>query len=211
MLRFHLFGFPIVIHWLFWATLALVGGGIQAQTPEAMQAVLVFVVAGFLSVLVHELGHAFAMRGFGDRHVGIVLHSFGGFAQGSRPRSRGQDFAVSAAGPLVQIAAGLAVWAWSRSWQPDHWLGMHLMRSFIHVSLFWAALNLLPILPLDGGQLTASLLGPKRRKAALLLSLVCAVGMAGVALDRFGLIAVLFFGMFAFDNWKQLRAGTRAG
>jgi stage IV sporulation protein FB len=205
MLRFTLFGFPIVVHWIFWVNMALIGGAIGARTPEAMQALLVWVLAGFASVLIHELGHAFAMRRYGDRYVGVMLYAFGGFARGSRRLTRRQDFVVSLAGPLVQIVAGILVWWLFDLLRPEPLLVRYFLSSFISVSLFWAILNLLPIIPLDGGHISRALFGPRRLRWALLLSLICSVAMVLVALDRFGLIAVLFFGMFAFNNWKELR------
>ncbi|MBE7496105.1 MAG: hypothetical protein HS117_14270 [Verrucomicrobiaceae bacterium] len=226
MLRFNLFGFPVFIHWMFWLNTALMGGALGAGTPEAFRSVLAWVLAVLVSILIHELGHAFAMRGFGDHRVGIVLYAFGGYAQGSRLYTRAQDIQLTAAGPGLQIAAGLAVgWAMTLWRVPNPWL-REFCDSFTVVSIFWALLNLVPILPLDGGRLCAALLGKMR--TALVISLVCAIVLAVSALDTRawvdmqtailrlidiragtriggGLFALLFFGMMAMNNWKQLR------
>jgi len=205
MLRFTLLGFPVGIHWMFWVSMALLGGATSSNTPEAMQALLGWIVVGFLSILIHELGHALTMRHYGDRQVGIILYGFGGQAQGSRHLTRQESFWVSAAGPFTQIAAAVVLWWLTDLWTPDQALLRYMLRAFINISLFWAVLNLLPIYPLDGGHISMSLFGPMRLRQALILSLVCAVGMAVFALNHFGLISVLFFGMFAFNNWKQLQ------
>ncbi len=206
MLRFPLFGFPITIHWMFWLTLALLGGVVQAtDNPEQMKRVLVWVVAGFLSVLIHELGHALTMRHFGARQVEVVLHSFGGYATCERRFGRSQSFFVSGAGPFIQIAAGVAMWWLMDVWRPDQALGVHFMRSFVNVSLIWAFLNLFPIIPLDGGHLLLAALGPKRVKTALTISLVCAVGFGILGLMRGQIFIGIFFALFAFNNWKQLK------
>lgn len=205
MLRFRFFGFPVMVHWFFWLNCALLGGAISASSPRLLQALAGWMAVAFVSVLVHELGHALAMRHFGDGRVNIILYAFGGLTRGSRWFSRSQDFFVSAAGPFVQITAAVAVWWLADFWTPGHWLPAHMMRSFISISLFWAFLNLLPIVPLDGGHIALALFGPRRERFALMLSLVCAVAMAVLAIQRFGMISVLFFGMMAFNNWKQLR------
>jgi membrane-associated protease RseP (regulator of RpoE activity) len=81
----------------------------------------------------------------------------------------------------------------------------YTLRSFQHISIFWAVLNLLPIIPLDGGHISRALFGPMRQQMALKLSLVCAVIMALYAIQHFGLISMVFFGLFAWNNYKELR------
>lgn len=204
MLRFSLFGFPITVHWMFWLNTALLGGAIGASTPAEMRALAAFMIAAFLSVLIHELGHASVMRKFGDRNVQVVLYAFGGYAQGSRWFSRWQDILLTAAGPGLQIAAGLAVYFAMGIWQPPSgWLG-YLAAQFIFVSIFWAILNLVPILPLDGGRLCSAITG--RPRLALRISLVTAVGLAaGFLYLGYGLFTPIFFGMLAYNNWQQLQ------
>lgn len=204
MLRFSLFGFPITVHWMFWLNTALLGGAIGASTPAEMRALAAFMIAAFLSVLIHELGHASVMRKFGDRNVQVVLYAFGGYAQGSRWFSRWQDILLTAAGPGLQIAAGLAVYFAMGIWQPPSgWLG-YLAAQFIFVSIFWAILNLVPILPLDGGRLCSAITG--RPRLALRISLVTAVVLAaGFLYLGYGLFTPIFFGMLAYNNWQQLQ------
>lgn len=226
MVRFTLFGFPIVIHWLFWVNTALMGGALGADTPEAFRAVIGWVLAVLVSILIHELGHAFAMRSFGDRRVGIVLYAFGGLAQGSQRLTRKEDIQITAAGPGLQIAFGLGV-GWAMTLYPIHnpWL-REVCDAFTVVSLFWALLNLVPILPLDGGRICAALLGNMR--TALIISLVCAVALALSSFDTRGWLqmqtsilrwidihagtriggggfTLVFFGLFAYNNLQQLR------
>jgi Zn-dependent protease len=209
MLRFSLFGFQIIVHWMFWVvTLMLAPGNLidvfHASTPAEVRALAAFMIAAFLSVLIHELGHASVMRRFGDRNVQVVLYSFGGYAQGSRRFSRWEDILVTAAGPGLQIAAGLAVYFAMGIWQsPSAWLGQ-LAGWFFLVSISWAVLNLLPILPLDGGRLCSAITGKPR--LALRISLVTAVVLAaGFLYLGYGLFTPIFFGMLAYNNWQQLQ------
>ncbi|MES2505207.1 MAG: site-2 protease family protein [Verrucomicrobiota bacterium] len=206
MLRFSFLGFPVSIQWMFWLTLALLGGVFRASgDPEAMQRVLAWVVAGFFSILIHELGHALTMRHYGARRVEIVLHSFGGYAMPDRSFGRSESFFVSAAGPFLQIAAGVVMWWVKDAWPPQNLLAMHFMSSFVQVSISWAVLNLFPIIPLDGGRIMQALLGPQRQKTALIVSLICAVGFGVVAVTFGQIFIVIFFALFAFNNWKELQ------
>ena len=229
MLRFTLFGFPIQIHGMFWLNTALMGGAFSAgDSPEKFRALLAWVVAVLLSILIHELGHALAMRNYGDRRVGIVLYAFGGLAIGSKPRTRQEDFLVSAAGPGLQILAGLAV-GWSMTLWPPSSLWLHqMLDAFTVVSIFWALLNLVPVLPLDGGHLCQAFLGPRKQRQVLTISIVCAVslGLLSVVSDLWlrlqdgvlslldidagirvgsGIFTLLLFGMLAWNNWKELQ------
>jgi hypothetical protein len=66
-----------------------------------MMFLVLFVLAGFISVLIHELGHALTGRLF-KAQTAITLHAFGGFAVFPSARfTRWQDFLVTAAGPAV--------------------------------------------------------------------------------------------------------------
>lgn len=228
MLRFTLFGFPVLIHWMFWLNTALMGGAFSATTPTQWLAVIGWMTAVFVSILIHELGHALTMRNYGDRSVGIVMYAFGGLAEGRRRLTRHEDILVTIAGPALQILVGLAA-GWAVTiWRPaSPWL-REVVDSFTVVSIFWALLNLVPVVPLDGGRLCAAFLGHHRWRQALTISLVCAVGLAlasfadglwlglqdtilGVldihARTRVGggLFTIVLFGMLAWNNWKQLR------
>lgn len=205
MIRFRLFDFPIFIHWFFWVNCALLGGALQADSPERMQALIGLLLMAALSVLIHELGHALVMRHYGDRQVGIVLYAFGGLARGSRWLSRWEDVAVSLAGPFLQLGAGLAMHVLLSLWHPSWGVGHYVLICFRDISLFWAVLNLLPIIPLDGGHVASALFGSSNRLSALKLSLGCAVIMTFIAFQFLGLISVLFFGLFAWNNYKELK------
>jgi Zn-dependent protease len=170
------------------------------------------VVVVFVSILIHELGHALTMRHYGDHQVYIALHGFGGFAQGSRILTRKQDIVVSAAGPFFQAAAAVAMWWIADLLPPQHRLVDYMMDAFIGVSLFWAAVNLLPIVPLDGGRISLAIFGPRREKAALILSLVIigAVAVAMMTLTRGSIWNLILLALLAVNNVKRLR-GERDG
>ena len=209
MIQFRLFGIPIHIEPWFWLTLALLGGAFYARTTAEIFDVSLFILAGGISVLVHELGHALTGRAYGAS-TEIVLRAFGGYASFTGRRfTRFQDFVVTLAGPAVQIVLGLAALALI--------LFVHLptdaSKSFVGamatVSLGWAIINLLPVFPLDGGRLLLTVLGPKRERLGLWISFVTAVIAALVMLLLSGgrnILFPIFLAQFAFENWKTLHA-----
>ena len=204
MVTFRLFGIPVIVQPWHWVLLGLLGFMIG---DGVMQAAL-FVLAGFLSILVHEMGHALTGRAFkGQPH--IVLHGFGGFALFPGAHfTRPQMFAMTAAGPGAQFVLGAIVGVAYLYFQES--LPKTDIRFFIVtlaiISLFWSILNLVPIVPLDGGQMLDAILGPKRRNLTLAVSIIAAVVVAAAMYFRMGSILFpLFVIMFAFQNFTELR------
>jgi len=206
VLRFRLFGFPVTVEPWHWLILAFIGGALHIQEREDLFRVMLFMMAGFASVLIHELGHAFMSRLFGCRHVAIVLNAMGGMAisQGAR-FTRSQQVLVSAAGPALQACCGGAslvlLLLLPRSFDGP---AASLLGSFVLVSLLWALINLIPVYPLDGGQILQNILGPRRIQLTLAISIVAAVIIGGwLVLNGFYLFAI-FLGFFTWQNYKML-------
>ena len=222
MLRFKLFGFPISIHWMFWVMTALLGGGLSASSPAEWQALLMWMVAAFLSILIHELGHTFLQRHFGAR-AQILLYAMGGLAIPDRGFNRGQHIIVSLAGPAVQIAVGFLAWAGLNayvgnplSWDAIRFASHGLMgsvplpivfgASFVLVSIFWGLFNLVPIMPLDGGHILLRILGPGREKTVWMIGLVCASAFALYMLLVWkSLWNTALFAMLAYENFQRMQ------
>jgi stage IV sporulation protein FB len=204
MVRFRMFGIPVEVQPFFWVTLALIGGALQARDPESLLKLALFLIAGFVSILIHELGHALMVRSF-KGECSITLQAFGGYVAHRIPRSRRlQSFLVTAGGPALQILAGLLVGAAYWFLPIDRPLFEYFLKTFAAVSIIWAVLNLLPILPLDGGHLMDALLGPQRIRITLWVSILCAVGIAVLAIwNRMTLLAI-FTAFFAWQSWKSL-------
>jgi stage IV sporulation protein FB len=205
MLRFSLFGFPIFIHWFFWLNTALLSGHLTASSPEQLQALLIWVAAVLVSILIHELGHAFTMRHFGARPH-IVLYALGGLAIPDRGFRRGQDIVVSLAGPLVQIAVGLAASFLLGHSRGDAWWIQLFLGDFIMVSIWWGVFNLLPIYPLDGGHVMNSFLGPSFYKITMWTGALLAIALGlyfFTATRNPSIYNLLFFGMLAWQNIQR--------
>ncbi len=191
--------------------MAYIGGGsalLSEFSTENLYKVLVFVAAGFLSIIVHELGHALMMKRYG-RLPQIVLHGMGGVAISTgTPFTKKQNLLVTIMGPAAQIALGLIALLIYRSIDkfPTE-QSAHFVFSLCSVSLFWAVLNLIPIFPLDGGQILGTLLGDKRRKGVHIFSIVLAGGIIALLLinGQTPLFALLILGLLIFDNVKALQ------
>lgn len=207
MISFRLFGIPIRIEPWFWVTLALIGGGLRANDALSMYLVLLFVLAGFLSILVHELGHALTVRKFGLAPA-ITLVAFGGFASYPAGRlSRAQSFMVTAAGPGVQFVFGLLMLLLAQFLPiAANSLVAVFFNYLVLVSVIWSVLNCLPIYPMDGGQMLAAVLGPQRERYVYLTGMLCAaiIGVLGLFLLN-AWVLFLFMAFFTWKNWSDFR------
>ena len=155
-LRWRMFGTPVRVHPMFWLMSLILGydGLIRAGVGY----LLAWVACVFVSVLLHEFGHVWMGRLFGSTGY-IVLYSFGGLAIGSNHlQRRGQRILVSFAGPAIQLVLLAAIW-FSKEWLlrvvPLEWkpAGVRIWLMLFQINLLWPVLNLLPIWPLDGGQI----------------------------------------------------------
>ncbi|MBL8953113.1 MAG: hypothetical protein JNK82_20215 [Myxococcaceae bacterium] len=122
--------------------------GLQAGSTEKVVGWMAIV---FVSVLLHELGHALAMRfyGFAPR---IELHAMGGvtaWPEGGRPNEK-QKLWVTLCGPGLELATGLVVLLVLSKLELSG-LAQWALSTFGIVNVVWALINLLPILPWDGG------------------------------------------------------------
>jgi Zn-dependent protease len=211
MIHFSILGIPVRIEPWFWITMAFIGGGLHASNSMDIILVLVFVFAGFISIMVHELGHALAIRKYG-LPTSITLQAFGGFASFPAGRlDRKQSFVVTAAGPLVQLALAVLLIVLMRNISiPEGSLFLPFIRNLIWVSIVWAVLNCLPVYPMDGGQMLAAILGPKKQRYVHLISVIVAVaiGIAGYFLLGTILLSI-FMALFAWQNWQAFQAASR--
>ena len=136
--------------------LALVLGA-RLQRPDL---IAIWVAIVFVSVLVHELGHAFVGKVFGLSPQ-IELHGMGGTTSWVDGRDVGhaRSVAISLAGPFAGFAlAGLLVLASRFGFKPHGAVGAKAFEMALEVNLTWGIFNLMPMLPLDGGNVVRSAL-----------------------------------------------------
>jgi Zn-dependent protease len=210
MISFRLGPFPIVIYPVFFLGAALLGYefGLGWQ-------MLVWIAVVFASVLIHELGHAVVGKLLGGQPE-IHLQMLGGVTfprLRKRPRPL-QQFVLSLAGPAAGMFLGGLAWLVTRAMPPEPgsptWLAMDMVR---FCSFVWAGFNLLPILPLDGGQMMEAIIEGVRRKPsealAARISVVFAFGAAAACFVFYGMTQPFLLGwfvLFAFDNLRRASA-----
>lgn len=210
---------------MFWLMTALMRWSGGADMPPKI--VLIWVGVVFISILIHELGHAVAFRYFGS-DASIVLYQFGGLAIPTHsPRGVWQRVAVAFAGPaagflfafliLILLAATGHRIEFELDWIPFIWSRISeenaaiAVDDLMFVNIYWGLFNLLPIYPLDGGQISRNLLMRYDYRDGLrnshMLSVVTAVAVAAyVWFDSEGQrpLTVLMLGFLAFQNYQEM-------
>ena len=209
-LRFRLFAFPIAIHWSFWVIPILFGAGGGGDPVEQTRSLLILVIVFFISILGHELGHAFAYRWYGGE-PSIFIHGMGGVVAVHGYYTRKQKIIITIAGPLFGFAMAGICYGISRlaiDWQlaAGAYLNYFLIL-MIYLNVFWSFLNLLPIMPLDGGQLLGHIMNDKKPVLRGKIGAFTAF-VAGIILLQLGYIfGMILFGFLAYQN---LQAAERA-
>jgi stage IV sporulation protein FB len=229
-LRFRVLGIPVRVHPLFWLVSAIMGAR-GNQEPREM---LIWVATVFISILVHELGHALVARAYGWAPW-ITLYSFGGLAS-YRPTDRSalKQIIISFAGPAAGflfagvivaliVASGHRVgFGWPRTALPvlfEFYENDNLNRllfDLLYVNIFWGLVNLLPIWPLDGGKIAQEVLQTIHPRDGLVMSLwlsiFVAVGAGILAWVRLHDGFLMFFcGYLAYTSYQSLQALTGGG
>jgi membrane-associated protease RseP (regulator of RpoE activity) len=175
---------------------------------------LSWVVVVLVSILVHELGHAVTGQAFGER-VRIVLHAFGGLTfRSGKFTSATEDIVVSLAGSVTQILLlGLPALLILRADAIQSPTWYTIVSDVAWVSLGWGIINLLPILPLDGGNIALVVLrrvkGIDGERIARALSVGAALGLAIWSYHNLGPLAALWALFFGVLNAVALAKGAR--
>lgn len=217
-LNFLLFGIPVRVHPLFWLVTLLLG-----SQQNDVAAVLTWVIAVFFSILVHEFGHALAMRAYRFRPW-IVLYGLGGltghdqkYGSDSRGAAPLGQVLISAAGPaagfllaallvlgltLAGLGGSLEFFGPGRLkiipqvWLPNVRIGA-LLNDIFFICTLWGVVNLLPVYPLDGGHIAREVLLKLSPRQGIRLSLLLSMIAAG-AMAAFGILQWhdIFVGVF---------------
>ena len=182
---FRLAGVDLFLHWSWFIVAAYEIQSRQGRYTSVVWNVLEY-LALFLIVLMHEFGHALACRQTGGTANQIVLWPLGGVAYVNPPQRPGATLWSIAAGPLVNVALLpilMAVVVMSRSlgWaqaMPDVY---QLLRAVLWIDVSLLVFNMLPIYPLDGGQILRSLLWFVfgRARSLMVATILGLLGIAG--------------------------------
>ncbi|MEP4077423.1 site-2 protease family protein [Haloferula sp.] len=239
MVRFSLFGIPIEIQPWFWVTGAMLGGAWNANTREGLLFMMIFMIVMFISVLVHELGHAMTGLRLGGGQANIVLWAVGGLAYNRggvfTPKQRfwmifmgpGAGFLLLALvvvllclffGPssglfmafyaadiplkLIPVQPTFEAIEFIQESSPKWWL----IRAMVWVNFWWGIINLLPVLPLDGGQIAELLIKPRSRMH--LVSGITSILMVLVSFKVGLMFAPFIFGFLAYKSFQEYKANS---
>lgn len=209
-MKFKFLNIPVYIHPTFWIFLLFFT---NIYEDFSFLNVIVGAVV-FLSLLVHEYGHALTALYFGARPT-ITLEGFGGNAQyngsGITPK---QDFLITLNGPLLQsFLIALSYYLLNSAIFENYYIN-YLFYITMRMNVMLVLLNLIPIVPLDGGQLLRNILERKFGVAGYRISVLVGIGSAAVAAPVLFFYGYFFFGIllviFGFQNMQVFRQIKKA-
>lgn len=229
-LHFRLLGIPVRVHPFFWVTTVFLGLGGEADPTDIM----VWVAVVFVSILVHEFGHATMQRRYGG-HPRVTLYGLGGLASCEDcDRSPGRQILILLAGPFAGfLLAGVVVVVlkvtghlggfeldWIpvklRPFDPAYYFENQrpalvdlVVWDLLVVNILWGLINLLPVYPLDGGQISRELFTLGNARSGIIYSLQLSAGIAVLvalyALTKSSIYTCAMFGILAYNNFQTLR------
>lgn len=184
---FQFAGIDVFVHWS-WFLVAIIELKSRARIYRSLKWNLLEYFALFAMVLLHEFGHALACRQTGGKAKQIVLWPLGGVAYVTPPPRPGATLWSLAAGPLVNLVLLLLTVGFymlgRKMGVPASADRLHFLRDLALMNFGLLTFNLLPIYPLDGGQMLRAVLWFFMGRATS-LSVSSVVGLLGV-LAMFG-------------------------
>ena len=171
--RLRIGSIPVRVEWPFFLVAALLGANLIRSWPgNRLVFLLVWVAIVFVSVLVHELGHALAYRVYSQKPK-ITITAFWGLTEGQRDLPKWKSVVVSLSGVT---AAMLVLWLPSYLLRDQVLQATNSFQWYLivyeigYINLWWSAANLIPLLPLDGGQVVRTVWGLRTARFASLAS-----------------------------------------
>ena len=180
----------------------------------------------FFSILLHELGHAFASKKCGFGTSTIILHGFGGVAINRRGHTKPKDgMFIALAGPAVTLGlavvflGGLLGYGALTGGESLTVLG-HFLWLMVIANFFWLFLNLLPIYPLDGGQTLMHFFRKKgahtnqatARTAKVSLIAIGITALLTLAVFQIGgFFIIIIFAYLGYMNWQIMQQAQAGG
>ncbi|MDP3936924.1 MAG: site-2 protease family protein [Deltaproteobacteria bacterium] len=220
-------GIPIKIHATFFLLLLFVAIVHAGEGGQGIFLGLIFILALFACVVLHELGHSLVAMQYGIKVRDITLLPIGGVAALERmPENPRHEFLVAVAGPLVNLAIAAGLYVILSSFGTLVPIGSlsvtegSLFERLMVVNVFLAAFNMLPAFPMDGGRMLRALMA-HRMDYTRATQLAARIGQ-GMALF-FGLVGLLFnpflifIALFVYIGAEQeaamvtMRAAFRGG
>ncbi len=213
-------GIDVRIHWTFlllpaWIYVSSLAAG--SGTLAATVAML-FILAIFGCVLLHEMGHALMARCFGIPTRDITLLPIGGVASLQRmPRQPWQELAIAVAGPAVNVVIAAAIFAGLFLLDPTAGTAASFLTRVALVNIALAVFNMLPAFPMDGGRVLRSVLAmsmpyASATRIAATVGQVTAVGFGLLGLMSGNLMLALIAGfIFLAARGEAMLATSKDG
>jgi Zn-dependent protease/CBS domain-containing protein len=214
-------GIRVYIHATFWLLILFVlySSWRQGHTAGRTALGVIFILAIFGCVVLHEFGHALTARRFGIRTRDITLLPIGGLARLERmPDDPKQELWVALAGPAVNVVIAVALFlgltaAGGRfEWMDFDWIGGNLLTGLMDVNIWLVLFNLIPAFPMDGGRVLRALLAIRmeytratRIAARTGQGIAFLFGLAGL----FGNPFLVFIALFVWLGAEQEAAGVQ--
>lgn len=226
-------GINVRVHMLYlvWMGFQLINAGHDFKSELAFLALL------FVIILCHEFGHCFGARAVGGYAENILMWPLGGLAYAHAPMRAWPQFVTVACGPLVNVVfcvlSAVALFLGAPAVFLHKMYGfipilipvsdvtwLHHVALFYRINLFLFIFNMLPVFPLDGGQLFRAILWPfvGLQRASVVAATVGLVGCGGLMLlgiqsmrDGGGgmmqIMIALFAGMVCWQHLQAARQG----
>ncbi|MDA7881300.1 hypothetical protein N9A94_03260 [Akkermansiaceae bacterium] len=232
MFEFTIFRIPVRVEPWFWVVGFFLGHGLSIQNQQDLLGTLLWMIVVFVSILIHELGHAMTSRKLTKVQPNIRLWSMGGLAYPNTSLSRKESFWVTLAGPLAGIGffllislicilqyggtTGLGMMKWlvsshlglepeaRNAFREMHWATFEILYSLVFINFWWSLVNLLPVHPLDGGQIYATIELSQRKVYQVGFVTGVATAILGWVLFQNWWVS-LMFGYLAYQNYQKLQ------
>ncbi len=223
---FRVRGIQLAVHSSFFLLLAYFAWqGWQEGLAPGMFWCVATLLAFFVCVVLHELGHSFTAMHFGVGVRRILLMPIGGMAEfDSIPRQPSRELLITLAGPAVNFVIAAGLW-WFVRLLPDQvpeFSFNGLVEQLFVANLIMGCFNLLPAFPMDGGRILRAILATRTsylratRWAAVLGKVICTIGVVGALGARaLGLaeqtpwLLALLFAFIFFAGEMEYRAVER--
>jgi len=217
---FQLFGITVYLHWAWFIAIVYFVNRARGYSSPVWS--VLECLSLFLIVLIHEFGHQLACRSVGGKTHDIILWPLGGVAYVTPPQRPGAQLWSIAAGPLVNVILfplflTLFLFAKSAGWEDANPNAYNFVFMLFYINTALLIFNMLPVYPLDGGQILRSLLwfvfGPVQ--SLMIASIIGFIGVAG--LIAFSIwaqsvwlgILCAFISMNCWNGFQQARAMSR--